>query len=510
MSYKLISIIHEEMSDKDIYTVQRTTDLVLRDINSSTLTKCVDDLDNVNIHNGELDIPDDVQRINLWNVYNTGGKVISGWNDLETFCRKNGLEDRLESYKLGDNELDARKISRSSNKIIKIKCNKCGYEQHTKLNYYINRNSNSCVRCAAEEGNSAPYCIPGTNDLYTICKKEGKEYILDEYNDEINPHEISYGTDMKVKWKCKYGHTWEASPGVRLSKNTGCPYCKGSQTSKTERMLCNWFKENNISINEREKINEEEFDIVLVEYNILIEINSDHTHSIEQIRKKDANKIEIAKSLGKELIVLMQFCYPVEDNTLHYDISFRADKRNYIQKLTNELNKRLEQHDLKLNPISYDAIAKANMNNVPFERSLIRVYTNIEEYWSPNNRLSPEQIFANSRQYVKLICKTCVEEYEIRADAIKQSWNKASKGCPHCSGKKVRVEVNDLQTLEPEICLDWHPDNDISPTDVSVHSNKKVMWLCHKCGNVWDAMINNRTGVNRTGCPVCNQHNQYK
>ena len=75
-------------------------------------------------------------------------------------------------------------------------------------------------------------------------------------------------------------------------------------------------------------------------------------------------------------------------------------------------------------------------------------------------------------------------------------------GCHYCSGHRVLNGYNDLATTNPELIKEWdYEKNDISPTEVSKGSNKRVYWICSKCGNKWQATINSRTRGN--GCSNC-------
>jgi hypothetical protein len=76
---------------------------------------------------------------------------------------------------------------------------------------------------------------------------------------------------------------------------------------------------------------------------------------------------------------------------------------------------------------------------------------------------------------------------------------KDSNGCPFCSGKSVIPGVNDLETLFPEIAKEAHGWD---PSKVLSRSAKRLQWRCSN-GHVWEAILSNRTGPNRTGCAVC-------
>lgn len=58
-----------------------------------------------------------------------------------------------------------------------------------------------------------------------------------------------------------------------------------------------------------------------------------------------------------------------------------------------------------------------------------------------------------------------------------------------------------LAEERPDLLLQWSPDNEISPSDVSCGSHKKVLWICDK-GHTWEAIVKNRV-LAGSGCPYC-------
>lgn len=54
-----------------------------------------------------------------------------------------------------------------------------------------------------------------------------------EKNDVINikPDNVSLGSGIKVWWKCKEGHEWQATPNHR-SNGRGCPICAKYERAK--------------------------------------------------------------------------------------------------------------------------------------------------------------------------------------------------------------------------------------------------------------------------------------
>jgi hypothetical protein len=75
----------------------------------------------------------------------------------------------------------------------------------------------------------------------------------------------------------------------------------------------------------------------------------------------------------------------------------------------------------------------------------------------------------------------------------------AEKGCPICSGNKVLVGFNDLETTNPELAAQadgWEP------TTLTAGSSKKVKWRCEH-GHKWKAIVAGRS--KGRGCPTCAQ-----
>lgn len=75
-------------------------------------------------------------------------------------------------------------------------------------------------------------------------------------------------------------------------------------------------------------------------------------------------------------------------------------------------------------------------------------------------------------------------------------------GCPYCSGRLPIIGVNDLETVNPTLALEWNynKNGSLKPCDVKSGTNKKVWWVCNN-GHEWEANISSRnSGKN---CPYC-------
>ena len=70
--------------------------------------------------------------------------------------------------------------------------------------------------------------------------------------------------------------------------------------------------------------------------------------------------------------------------------------------------------------------------------------------------------------------------------------------------RRLLVGQNDLKTKFPHIANEWHQNlnSDLKPNQIAAHTDKKVWWLCKKCGEAYFTSVYSRTSLN-TGCPIC-------
>ena len=123
----------------------------------------------------------------------------------------------------------------------------------------------------------------------------------------------------------------------------------------------------------------------------------------------------------------------------------------------------------------------------------------IQEWnWTKNNELglAPKTLTCGSG---KKAWWKCSKDHEWLA-IIKSRYK--GNGCPYCAGRKVLKGYNDLETLNPKLASEWHPNKngELAPKDVTVGSKKKIWWKCPK-GHEWIASITNR--YKGSGCPYC-------
>ncbi len=113
--------------------------------------------------------------------------------------------------------------------------------------------------------------------------------------------------------------------------------------------------------------------------------------------------------------------------------------------------------------------------------------------------LSPKDIKPFSNKKIWWRCEKG-HEYQAMVNARTGRGN----GCPYCSGHKVLPGFNDLATLKPNLIKEWdyNKNTDITPSQITTGSDKKVWWVCKK-GHEYQTAIYHRTGNKPTACPIC-------
>ena len=166
-------------------------------------------------------------------------KLIVGVNDLATL-----YPDLIKEWDFIKNTLKPTEITSGSGRKVYWLC-KNGHSWQAKV----------CSR--VYNGTGCPYCsgrkaIIGVNDLQTTHQELVKEWDFDK--NIIKPTEVSKGSRTKVWWKCKNGHSWQASINIRTNNKSGCPCCSGYKaiTGETDlatthpELLKEWDYEKNV------------------------------------------------------------------------------------------------------------------------------------------------------------------------------------------------------------------------------------------------------------------------
>ena len=279
--------------------------------------------------------------------------------------------------------------------------------------------------------------------LYDYCKQNNKEYLLQEWDYELNidldPKILLPKSNKKVWWKCtKCGHKWFTSINSRIGRNSGCPACSGR--------------------------------VPTVGVNDLFTVRPDLKEEWDFEQNKDMNPLELKE--GSHAIVW-----------------WKCSKCGYKYKLS--VKQRTKNQSC---PCCSNRVAVAGVND------LFSTRPDLKEEWDYelNKDINPLELKEGSHAIVWWKCSKCGYKYKL---SVKQ--RAKNQNCPCCANRVVVAGINDLSTTHPEIAKEWHPtkNGNLTPYMFTSGISQKVWWKCATCGHEWEASIKGRT--HGSGCPLC-------
>jgi hypothetical protein len=120
----------------------------------------------------------------------------------------------------------------------------------------------------------------------------------------------------------------------------------------------------------------------------------------------------------------------------------------------------------------------------------------LREWDYVKNTLTPQEVTSMSAKRMHWTGEQCGHSWEqsIYARAL-------GRGCPYCAGVRVLVGFNDFSTTHPHLAKLWHPDNTLSPDQVTAGSGKRAK-LLFPCSHIWENSIVEFTRKS-SHCPYC-------
>ena len=423
--------------------------------------------------------------------YCSNKRVLLGFNDLYTFCINNNKEEIIKEFDTDKNKFTMKEITVGSDRDTWWKCPN-GHSYKSSPSRRVMRGS-GCGIC------SHNVLVKGVNDLKTTHPEIAKEW--DYEKNKEKPDEVMAGSNIKKYWFiCPKGHSYKTTVLGR-KRGTDCPQCNiEKHTSFPERAIFYYMKKyidevkdsyhNNI-------IGRKEIDIYLPKYNFGIEYDGKAWH---RDYNRDIEKDEVCFKNGIELLRVREYgCYEYDSDSIKtYVTAYDMDElNNAILFIFNHLNKKFR---LKIKPdidVDRDRVKILELMNLSEkENSLANYCPNIEEYWDyeKNGIIKPEQISHASEKKIYLKCQKGHSWIAKAGNFVLRPY------CPYCDGRKVWAGFNDLFTTNPELKSLWSKNNTVDPKTIKKGSNKKVLWICEKCGKEYEMTVNNKGGKL---CPQC-------
>ena len=323
-------------------------------------------------------------------------------------------------------------------------------------------------------------------------------------NGNLTPKDVLAGSNNMAWWLCRKGHEWQAVISSRNS-GVGCPICTSERkTSFPEQSILYYFSKI-YDVKGRYQFRNREIDVFIPELSVGIEYDGRFFHKSENSLLRDKAKMEFLNTHGITLIRIREADYnSVSNNIIYYKYdahyselpwAIQAAARLINSNINLDINLERDQNDI------YEQYINSEKQN-----SLVIMYPEIAEEWNyeKNGKIKPETIPFSSNKRFWWKCK---KGHEWQAVVSSRS---SGTGCPYCSGRKAIPGETDFATVNPILANEWDYERNapLTPSDVLPQSNKKVGWICSKCGYKWVTQVNHRSrGRN---CPQCAKDSQIK
>jgi len=336
------------------------------------------------------------------------------------------------------------------------------------------KNGTGCPVCAGQR------IVVGSNDLRTTNPEIADE--ADGWDPRLNLLPYS----RKHSWRCKVGHTWQASITSR-KRGSGCPSCAGVRVTVGENDLATNFPE------------------------IAKEVVGVDPQTLSKSSKR---KVSWKCRNGHIYVATVsartggQGCGVCSGNQIQIGVNDLASTDPNIAreadgwdptKVSRGSNKKLLWRCALGHSWTATPNSRCNSNtNCPTcgGRKLLVGFNDLNtKYpqiaseafgWDPSTILSGSNLRKPWRCSLEHYWET-----QINVRISQQT------GCPVCAGKKLQPGFNDLKTTHPVLASEafgW------DPSTISAGSHKKMDWLCDT-GHHWTADVHSRaSGV---GCPIC-------
>jgi DNA-directed RNA polymerase subunit RPC12/RpoP len=326
-----------------------------------------------------------------------------------------------------------------------------------------------------------------------------------EKNDGINPNDFTSGSDQKIWWKCKLGHSWKTAINCRTG-GTSCPYCFGKKAwpgfndllTLEPQIAAEWDYDNN---NDARPEHFTRFSNKKVWW----KCKNGHSFFM-MIINRTYGRQRCPYCFGYK--VLQGFNDLVTIKALfvsEWDYDKNGDLRP--EQFSKGSNKKVwwkcaRGHSWKAAIFSREKHGCPSCYGntfTPGVNDLLTINPKLANDWDydKNGNLRPEHVSTNKKMKVWWRCK---KEHSWKS-VISNRNN--GNGCPYCANKAVLKGFNDLLHLAPELCeqWDWDANAPLRPDEVTARSGKYVWWKCMKGGHSWEARIADRYKGN--GCPHC-------
>jgi hypothetical protein len=358
------------------------------------------------------------------------------------------------------------------------------------------------------EGRGCPVCVrdrvkPGVNDLATRAPELALEWDY-EKNGTLMPGNVISGSNAKYWWRCKLGHSWQASANKRYNGKRNCPYCSGNKV---------WVGFNDLTATHPELAEEWDYDKngtfrpeqFSAGADVKIWWKCEHGHSWQAL-------VYSRKNCGCPVCAGNILTVGVNDlQTVNPAVAteWDSEKNAGLHPYSVAANDNRKVWWLCVKGHSWQAaVASRNSGKgCPYcsKRYVLDGFNDLmteasglagEWDYDRNYPLRPETVIGTSHESVWWICG---RGHSWKAQIVNR---RLGTNCPYCAGKLVIPGETDLKTLRPGLAAEWDFEKNglRHPEQVTAQSHWRIWWKCPR-GHSYRTAVSNR--FRGSGCPYC-------
>lgn len=360
------------------------------------------------------------------------------------------------------------------------------------------------VRNMAKKPDGCPFCdnrqvLAGFNDLTTTYPDIAAEW-HPTLNGDIAPDQVMPGTPAKAWWIAACGHSWDAEVRSRV-RGYGCPYCGGvkvdasASVAATYPPIAHWWHPTRngdltphaVAPGSTQKIafrcpHGHDFTVPL---NLFLK---------RRIKCRDCTGEVVTPGIDDLATTHPEWAQEWDpDNAVGaHEVSplseqphqFRCAHGHRYAAAPRDLTRR----GLAGCPHCLGWRPEVGVNDLATTHPAL-----VDEWADPST--SPTEHQASSSAVIEWKCpEGHAWGARIRDRALHNN------GCPFCGGRRPVPGVNDLATTHPEWARQWHPQNRVTPQEVTSTSGRRIRWLDQACGHEWTQQPRRRPSAD---CFVC-------
>ena len=321
-----------------------------------------------------------------------------------------------------------------------------------------------------------------------------------EKNIELDINSISGGSEIKVWWKCKNGHSWNAMVRNRFRLHSGCPYCAGLLPVKGENDLETLYPD---LVKEWHPVKNG----ILMPSDCMAKSGKKVWWKCKNGHEWQATVYSRTAGCGCPICKKALKTSEPELIVYYYISNYFPDALNSYRAASLE-DKELDVFIPSINVgIEYDGTRYHKNIDRDYHKDKLCLDQGITLY---RLRESKCPVLTETTSIIFTLKDRSKDEF-LRAIL----WLLSSLGIDspdiHIERDLAAIRArqyhleqkNSLAEKHPELIDEWdtYKNGEFTPSNVSYKSHKRVWWKCSVCGNEWSAPVSSRS--NGFGCPRC-------